>query len=136
MTFTAAETAYLQSQRLGRMATAQPDGTLQASPVGFELNVEEGTIDVHGFGMSTSRKFHNVEDNGRVAFVVDDVPSLDPFQARCLEIRGWAEAIRTAGTEMRSDGAVIRIHPKRIISFGINDAFDMSNVKAHNRDVA
>ena len=125
MTFTAAETAYLQSQRLGRMATAQPDGTLQASPVGFELNVEEGTIDVHGFGMSTSRKFHNVEDNGRVAFVVDDITSRDPWRVRCLEIRGTAEqaeippARGAAGDSL--DTAIIRLTPRRIISFGIDD---------------
>lgn len=136
MIFTAAETAYLESQRLGRMATVQPDGTLQASPVGFAVNTDEGTIDVRGFGMVNSRKFRNIEDNGRVAFVVDDVPSLDPFQVRCLEIRGWAEAVREpADAAKGADGAIIRIHPKRIISFGINDEFDMANVTAHNRDV-
>ena len=136
MIFTAAETAYLESQRLGRIATVQPDGTLQASPVGFEVNTDEGTIDVRGFGMVTSRKFRNIEDNGRVAFVVDDVPSLDPFQVRCLEVRGWAEAVRgPADAASGADGAVIRIHPKRIISFGINDEFDMAKVTTHNRDV-
>ena len=136
MIFTAAETAFLESRRLGRMATAQPDGTLQASPVGFEFNAAEDTVDVRGHGMVTSRKFRNIEDNGRVAFVVDDVPSLDPFQVRCLEIRGWAEAIREPADEATgADGALIRIHPKRIISFGINDEFDMNNVTAHNRNV-
>jgi pyridoxamine 5'-phosphate oxidase family protein len=136
MIFTAAETAYLESQRLGRMATVQPDGTLQASPVAFEVNVDEGTVDVRGYSMVASRKFRNIEDNGRVAFVVDDVPSLDPFQVRCLEIRGWAEAVREPADEATgADGAVIRIHPKRIISFGINDEFDVNNVTAHNRDV-
>lgn len=137
MIFTEQETAYLADQRLGRLATAHPDGTLQVSPVGFTYNAALGTIDVRGHGMLGSRKFHNVADNGRVAFVVDDVPSLDPFQVRCLEIRGSAEAVRGAADPATgADGAIIRISPKRIISFGINSAFDMSNVKTDNRDVA
>ena len=32
--FAEAELAYLATQRLGRLATAQPNGTLQANPVG------------------------------------------------------------------------------------------------------
>ena len=136
MIFTAAEAEYLDSQRLGRLATVQQDGTLQVSPVGFEFNREEGAIDVRGYGMAGSRKFRNVEENGRVAFVVDDVPSMDPFRVRCLEIRGRAEAVRGPADEAAgADGAIIRIRPKRIISFGINEEFDMGNVKTHNRDV-
>ena len=44
MTFTQAEIGYLATQRLGRLATAQPDGTLQASPVGFHCDPELGGI--------------------------------------------------------------------------------------------
>ena len=136
MTFTEAETAYLDSQRWGRLATAQPDGTLQVSPVGFTYNAELGTIDVRGFRMTKSRKFRNVATNGRAAFVVDDVPSLDPFRARCLEIRGWARAVEgPADQATGADGAIIRIHPKRIISFGINVEFDAANLTTESRDV-
>lgn len=136
MIFTEAERGYLESAQLGRLATVQPDGTLQASPVGFEYNAELDTIDVRGYGIARSRKFRNVEDNGRVAFVIDDVPSRDPFRARCLEIRGTAEAVRGPGDEAAgADGAIIRIRPKRIISFGINSEFDMALVHTDNRDV-
>jgi pyridoxamine 5'-phosphate oxidase family protein len=136
MIFTEAERVYLESQRLGRLATARPDGTLQASPVGFDYNSALDTIDVRGHGMVESRKFRNVEDNGRVAFVVDDAASLDPFLPRCLEIRGSAEAVRGPGDPAAGDdGAIIRIHPKRIISFGINSGFDMATVAADCRDV-
>jgi len=136
MVFTEAETSFLASQRIGRMATAQPDGTLQASPVGFTFNAELSTIDVRGHGMITSRKFRNVEDNGRVAFVVDDVVSLSPFRCRCLEIRGRAEAVRGPGDPAAGDdGAVIRIYAKRIISFGINTDFDLANFTSDNRNV-
>ena len=116
MTFTAAELAYLAGQPLGRLATAQPDGTLQVSPVGFRWNSDLATIDISGWHMAASRKYRNVADNGRVAFVVDDLPSTDPWRVRCLEIRGVAEAVQPAAGE-----AIIRIHPRRIISFGIDD---------------
>jgi pyridoxamine 5'-phosphate oxidase family protein len=120
MTFTAGELAYLAAQTLGRLATVQPDGTLQVSPVGFRYNPDGETIDVAGHHMSASRKYRNVADNGRVAFVVDDVASVQPWRVRCLEIRGRAEAVAAPpGTAPGVDGALIRIHPRRIISFGL-----------------
>lgn len=137
MIFTEAERAYLESQPLGRLATARPDGTLQANPVGFDYNSELDTVDIRGFGMVTSRKFRNVEHNGQVAFVVDDRTPVEPFLPRCLEIRGSAEAVRGPGDPAEGDdGAIIRIRPKRIISFGINSEFDMATVDADSRDVA
>ncbi len=93
MTFHDFEIAYLRTQDLGRLATVQPDGTLQVSPVGFTFNAELGTIDVGGYRMTASRKYRNVAANGRVAFVVDDLASRDPWRVRCLEVRGMAEAV-------------------------------------------
>jgi len=91
MTFTATELDYLATQRLGRLATAQPDGTLQVSPVGLKYNPATTTIDIVGYHMAASRKLHNVAESGRVAFVVDDIASVQPWRVRCLEIRGRAE---------------------------------------------
>ena len=116
--FTDAELRYLSNQPLGRVATSQPDGTLQVSPVGFRHNSELDTIDISGHGMATSRKYRNVVDNGRVAFVVDDLASVKPWRPRCLEIRGHAEAIDDSPV-----GPLVRIHPERIISFGVDEAF-------------
>jgi pyridoxamine 5'-phosphate oxidase family protein len=124
--FTDDELDYLAGQRLGRLATVQPDGTLQVSPVGFRYNAGTETIDIGGYNLTASRKYRNVADNGRVAFVVDDLPSIDPWRVRCLEIRGVAEAIENPGDSAVGavpgiDGAIIRIHPRRIISFGMGD---------------
>lgn len=128
MTFHDFELEYLRQQPLGRLATAQHDGTLQVSPVGFRYNAELDTIDVGGFRMTRSRKYRNVADNGRVAFVVDDLRSRDPWRVRCLEIRGTAEVV--PGEEL------IRIHPQRVISFGIDDAeSDPHEMTVHARDV-
>jgi pyridoxamine 5'-phosphate oxidase family protein len=129
MPFTDTEFEYLSSQRLGRLATAQPDGTLQVSPVGFRYNEKTGTIDIAGHGMARSRKFRNVAENGQVAFVVDDLASTQPWRPRCVEIRGEGEAIaeptdsawESSLSQTGFDGAIIRIHPKRIISFGLGE---------------
>ena len=121
MTLTSAEIDYLQEQRLGRLATLQPDGSPQVKPVGFRYNPELGTIDIAGFRMSGSQKFRNVSRDGRVALVVDDVVSTEPWRVRFLEIRGTAEAVAMAGGAADEDASVIRIRPARILSFGIEE---------------
>jgi pyridoxamine 5'-phosphate oxidase family protein len=126
MSFTASELEYLTGQPLGRIATVQPDGTLQVSPVTFRYNAATGSIDVSGYNLTASRKFKNIADNGKVAFVVDDLASVQPWRPRCVEIRGHAEALADA-----DDGPIIRIHPERIISFGI----DETDTPAHSLTV-
>ncbi|HKD96782.1 MAG TPA: PPOX class F420-dependent oxidoreductase [Micromonosporaceae bacterium] len=118
--FTEAEIDYLAGQRLGRLATVAPDGTLQNNPVSYRVHATTGTIDIWGRDMANSRKFRNVAANEQVAFVVDDIASLDPWTVRCLEIRGTAEAL----TDVDPPNAyfsreVIRIHPRRVISWGL-----------------
>ena len=119
--FTEAELEYLDAQPLGRLATQQPNGTLQVNPVGFRYNPDEKAIDVTGHNLSGSKKFRNRE-NGRVAFVVDDLPSTNPWRVRCLEIRGRAEALTGVNLpDNHFDDAVIRIRPERILAFGVED---------------
>ena len=130
--FTERETAYLREQRLGRLATVQRDGTVQNNPVGFAYNADLQTIDVGGWNMAASQKFRNVAAGSRVAFVVDDVPSLDPWTVRCLEIRGEAEALaESTNPDGTAGGPIIRIHPRRILSFGV----DPDNPAAGQRTV-
>jgi pyridoxamine 5'-phosphate oxidase family protein len=119
--FTDEELDYLCSQRIGRLATSHPDGTLQNNPVGFGVNRALGTIDIGGYNMSRSRKFRNVAENGQAAFVVDDVYSVDPWRVRFLEIRGRAGAIPepTDASDQMGTSAIIRIHPNRVLSLGL-----------------
>jgi pyridoxamine 5'-phosphate oxidase family protein len=128
--FTEIELAYLATQRLGRLATAQPSGTLQNSPVGFEVNTTNGTIDISGFKLATSQKYRNVADNGRAAFVVDDIVSIEPWRVRCLEIRADAEAIEVDGRPL------LRLHPRRVISFGLDEDREAHEMTFHSRDIS
>jgi pyridoxamine 5'-phosphate oxidase family protein len=123
MSFTEVELAYLKSQRLGRLATAHPDGTLQVNPVAFGYNSVTETLDIGGHQMAVSRKYRNVAGDGRAAFVVDDIASVQPWRVRCLEIRGHAEAIPApTDSASPSEGPIIRLHPDRVLSFGLEPA--------------
>lgn len=139
MSFTQDEIDYLNEAHLGRLATQSEDGTLQVSPVGFSYNAELGTIDISGFNLTKSKKYRNVTANGRAAFVVDDIISTDPWRVRCLEIRGTATVVEPGveqGSDGHLDGALIRITPGHIISFGLEKA-DISPhlLRANIRDV-
>jgi pyridoxamine 5'-phosphate oxidase family protein len=120
-TFTETELQYMQSQRLGRLATLSTDGAPNNVPVSFRYNAVLGTIDIGGHKLSSSKKFKNVGRDGRVSFVIDDV--LPPWEPRGIEIRGRAEAIMVkaggAGQEQFGD-ALIRITPEHVISWGID----------------
>jgi pyridoxamine 5'-phosphate oxidase family protein len=122
-TFTPAELAYLRGQRLGRLGTIGPDGAPQIRPVGFAVDAETGTIDIPGLDNPSTQKWRNVQRDGRVSLIVDDVVP-QPWQPRALEVRGIAEALPDVHPVAEFPGVrpgVIRIHPRRIIVFGLDD---------------
>ncbi|MFI5777923.1 PPOX class F420-dependent oxidoreductase [Nocardia sp. NPDC051570] len=119
-TLSPAQIEYLRTQRLGRLATIRPDGSPQNNPVGFRYNESLGTIDIGGANLGASQKFRNLTEHERVAFVVDDVKSLSPWEVRCLEIRGTAQALRNTQTHIPGTSPeLIRITPERVLAFGI-----------------
>ena len=119
--FTAAEIAYLQTQRLGRIATVGPDGQPHVVPVGFRYNPEHDSIDVGGHDFAKRKKYRDVQRNPRVAFVVDDLASISPWRPRMIEIRGTAEVLGSGGEQVIPgfDPEMFRIRPHRIVSIGI-----------------
>ena len=121
-TFSPAQLSYLRTQRLGRLATVDSSGAPQNNPVGFFVDDENGEISIGGLNMGKSRKFRNVKSNPFVAFVVDDLKTVDPWRPRMVEIRGTAEALEDVDPPRRGmSRELIRITPQRIISFGIDD---------------
>jgi pyridoxamine 5'-phosphate oxidase family protein len=114
--------AYLATQRLGRLATVDRTGAPQNTPVGFRYNADLGTIDIGGRNMGASRKFRNLATNPRVAFVVDDLATVQPWRPRMVEIRGHAEALRDQEYGSGFSPEIIRVHPDRVISFGLDPA--------------
>jgi pyridoxamine 5'-phosphate oxidase family protein len=120
--FSDAELEYLLTEfdhlvtkrRLARLATVGKDGTPHVVPVGFRYNRELGSIDIAGFDNERTKKFRDVARSGRAAVVVDDLASTDPWRPRGVEIRGRAETID-------GEWPLIRIHPERVVSWGLDD---------------
>lgn len=119
--FTAAELQYLESQMLGRLATAGADGHPHVVPVSFTYNPDHRSIDIGGHQFGQRKKYRDVLANPWAALVVDDLVSTNPWVVRMLEIRGPAEALQTGGAALRPgfSDEMIRIQPKRIVSFGL-----------------
>jgi pyridoxamine 5'-phosphate oxidase family protein len=121
MSLTDHERDYLSSQRLGRLATVGPKGDPQNNPVGFAYNAGTGTIDIRGWNLASSRKYRNLRHNDQVAFVVDDLASVDPWRVRGIEIRGRAEtAVEKVAEGSHVSGDIIRIHPRTVFTWGID----------------
>jgi pyridoxamine 5'-phosphate oxidase family protein len=111
--FRAAELRYLAGGRqLGRIATVGLDGTPHVVPVAWIYNAARDTIDVGGHELQQSKKFRDVARTGRAAIVVDDLADSGPWVPRGIEIRGRGEAIPLPTP-------LIRIHPERIVAWGI-----------------
>jgi pyridoxamine 5'-phosphate oxidase family protein len=118
--FTDKEIEYLNGQRLGRLATVDAEGNPHVVPVAFRYNEELDAVDIGGHNFAGSKKFRDVGKTGRAAFVVDDV--LPPWRVRGVEVRGRAEVRSEGGKEIMRDfaGEMIRIHPRRIVSWGVD----------------
>ncbi len=108
MSFSEEEKAYLKSQRLARLATVSADGQPDVAPVGFDF---DGTdFYIAGLDLPSTRKYHNVADgNDKVALVIDDLVSTDPFVPRFLRVYGTASIVTRDGRSGRRE--YLRIAP-------------------------
>ena len=102
----------------GRRAAARADRDRRRGrhaargPGRWIYNAARDTIDVGGYELGGSKKFRDVARTGRAAIVIDDLASTDPWHPRGIEIRGRGEAIALPTP-------LIRIHPERIVSWGL-----------------
>ncbi|KRQ19253.1 MULTISPECIES: PPOX class F420-dependent oxidoreductase [Mycobacteroides] len=121
MTFTPGEQEFLRNQPIGRLCTIGANGDPQIRPVGVHIGSDGMTIDIVGHTLASTQKWRNVISNPRVAFIVDEVVSVKPPRAHGIEVRGLAEALAGRGsTDDGLSGDIIRITPRRIISWGID----------------
>lgn len=126
--FTDAEKDYIKGQRLCRIATVARDGQPDVAAVGFGFD-GESIFFVTGHAQRKTLKHLNVlRGNPRVALVIDDLPSVDPWRPRMLKIHGHAEIVETDdGNVLPFDDRsqpLLKITPDRKWSFGI-DADDV-----------
>lgn len=100
MSFTEEEIAFMASQPLARVATVDDEGQPDVVPVGFEF---DGTyINIGGYRPANTRRHHNVaEGNDKVALVIDDLVSTQPWSPRFLRIYGTAEVVNGPQPHLR-----------------------------------
>ncbi|NEE03405.1 PPOX class F420-dependent oxidoreductase [Phytoactinopolyspora halotolerans] len=111
MSFTDEEIADLRSQPLARFATVDDDGQPDVVPVAFEFDGTHFWVGGTGSAVVNTRKFRNVlAGNTKVALVVDDMVSFEPFITRSIRVYGRADGpIDRVG--MVGPGTFLRITP-------------------------
>ena len=129
--FSEKEIEYIKSQHLVRIATAsvsskeEENGSIQPDvvPVGFDFDGDY--FYVGGMNIVKSKKYKNVLKNNKVAIVIDDLKSVDPWDPRGMKIYGIADIVTRQGGYMESTGhsnpQYIRISPKKKWSWGIEE---------------
>jgi pyridoxamine 5'-phosphate oxidase family protein len=127
--FSRNEIEYLKSQRIARIATVsvssedtrsiQPD----VVPVGFDFDGEY--IYVSGMNILKSTKYKNILKNKKVAVVIDDLKTVDPWDPRGIRIYGIADIVTRQGGYMDQTGHAehqyIRILISKKWSWGIDE---------------
>jgi pyridoxamine 5'-phosphate oxidase family protein len=124
--FSEKEIQYLKSQRLARISTVSPDDLQpDVSPVGFDFDGEY--FYVGGFNLLKTRKYRNVLKNSKVALVIDDLETVDPWAPRGIRIYGTADIITRQGGYMdrahpsSPPPSYIRIKPAKKWSWAIDE---------------
>jgi pyridoxamine 5'-phosphate oxidase family protein len=96
--FSEKEVEYIKSQHIARIATAsiasqeEEEGLYEPSiqvgvvPVGFDFDGEY--FYVVGMNILKSTKYKNILKNNKVAFVIDDLKSVDPWDPRGIKVNG------------------------------------------------
>lgn len=126
--FSQKETEYLRSQRLARIGTAAAGasttgGSIQPDvvPVGFDFDGQY--FYVSGMNLIKSTKYKNVQKNPKVALVIDDLNSVNPWEPRGIRVYGTADIVTRQGGYMQQtdhpSATYIRIKPLKKWSWGI-----------------
>jgi pyridoxamine 5'-phosphate oxidase family protein len=112
--FSELEAEYLAENLIGRLATSSASGTPHVVPVTYRFDGE--TITFGGWNLTKSLKFRNLTANNKVAIVVDDLISTNPWRVRGVEIRGRAEP-----EKLPNGVTIVRVIPLNIRSWGLGD---------------
>lgn len=114
--FSERELAYLQSQRIARIATVDAADQPTVDAVGFSLDGEHILVGTHSPVLT--RKYRNVmSGNTKVALIVDDLESVQPWRPRGVKVHGTAEVVERNGHF--GPGSYLVITPKVTWSWGI-----------------
>ena len=141
MAFTDEEMEFIRSHGIARLATLCEAGQPDVVPVAIEFDSVYFWVGGSGENFLTTRKVNNVrEGRSKVALVVDDLPSLDPFVARGIRVYGMADG-PVQRTGMVGPGLYLRITPHASWSWNlagepVGATWYESRRAVHDRSVA
>ena len=94
--FTEKEIAYIRSQPLGRIATVDQDGQPDNVAIGYQFDGQ--IFYIGGLDNPSTRKYKNVA-NGytKIALLIDDLLSVNPWRPRGIRVYGTAAIISQEG---------------------------------------
>lgn len=117
--FTEKEREYLTSGKLARIATVAGDGQPDVTPVGFEFDGMH--FYVGGLDVTRTRKYRNVKNaSNKVALVIDDLASVNPWQPRGIRVYGNAEVVQREG--YAGSGNYLKVTPTVSWSWNVEEA--------------
>ncbi|MGI5376322.1 PPOX class F420-dependent oxidoreductase [Streptomyces sp. CA-251387] len=121
MSFSDEEIVYLSSNPLARLASVCANEQPDVVPVALEFDGAHFWVGGPRAEVLGTRKFRNVEHGrDKVAFVVDDLVSLEPFIARGIRVYGVADGpVERVG--MVGPGHYLRITPTLSWSWNLAD---------------
>ena len=126
--FSEKERAYLRGQKLARIATVGAELQPDVAPVMFQF--DDPHLWIGGFELARSLKYKNVAaGRTRVAIVVDDLASVDPWEPRGVKIHGEAALVERGGRMQ------IRVAPSTHWSWGVEAPAIANGTKAPQRRV-
>ena len=101
-----------------------PKGQPEVSPVAFEFDGAYFWIGSHDQSFfSKNQRYRNItRGNAKVALVIDDLKSIDPWRPRGIKVLGTAEKLEHDG--IFGKGSYFRISPRVSVSWGIEKSKD------------
>ncbi len=117
--FSKPEIEYMKSQRLARIATVDKNNRPDVVPVGIEFDGTHFWVGSHSQDIFfTTKKYKNVSHgNTKVALVIDDLKTIEPWHPRCVKVYGTGEVMDHTG--IFGPGKYLRITPEVSWSIGI-----------------
>jgi len=129
--FSEKEVEYLNAQGLARIATTGTDLQADVAAVGFDFDGR--FFYIGSMMMERTNKYKNIiAGNDKVALIIDDMESFDPWMPRGIKVFGTVDIIEREEGYV-GKGKYLRITPSRSWTWGIEGPAFQNNVWTTNR---
>ncbi|UCC54168.1 MAG: PPOX class F420-dependent oxidoreductase [Anaerolineaceae bacterium] len=114
--FSEKEVDYINAQGLAGIATSGTDLQADVAAVGFDFDGQ--FFYVGSMMMEKTNKYKNIiAGNNKVALIIDDMESFEPWMPRGIKVFGTADIVEREG--YAGEGKYLRITPSRSWTWGI-----------------